>query len=262
MKTQICLHDKKQIETFFRQNTFLHLYEIGDLDNFFWGHTTWYALTEAQQINQIALLYTGAFLPVLIGLTEESIDSMQELLRSIIHILPKKFYAHLSKDLLAIFIDEYQIQPHAIHYKMGLSNPSCLQNFDTSNVVPLSVANTTEIEQLYRLSYPDNWFELRMLETDNYFGIKQDKNLVSVAGVHVYSQQYKVAALGNITTHPQFRGRGLAKVVCAKLCQELLQTVTHIGLNVKVDNASAIACYSQLGFEPIATYGEYSLELK
>ena len=195
MKTQICLHDKKQIETFLRQNNFLHLYEIGDLDDFFWCHTTWYALTEEQQVNQIALLYTGTFLPVLIALTEESIDSMQELIRSIIHILPKKFYAHLSKDLLAIFVDEYQIQPHGIHYKMGLSNPSYLQNFDTSNVIPLSVANTTEVEQLYRLSYPDNWFELRMLETGNYFGIKQDENLVSVAGVHIYSPQYKVAAL-------------------------------------------------------------------
>lgn len=262
MKNVICLHDKNQIESFFRQNTFLHLYEIGDLDDFFWYGTTWYALTEEQQIDQIALLYTGTFLPVLIALTEESIDSMQELLKSIIHILPKKFYAHLSKGLLAIFANEYQVQPHGIHYKMGLSDRSYLQNFDTSNVIPLSVADTTEVEQLYRLSYPDNWFESRMLETGNYFGIKQDENLVSVAGVHIYSPQYRIAALGNITTHPQFRGQGLAKAVCAKLCQELLQTVTHVGLNVKVDNASGIACYSQLGFKPIATYGEYSLELK
>jgi predicted GNAT family acetyltransferase len=85
---------------------------------------------------------------------------------------------------------------------------------------------------------------------------------VSVAGAHVYSPQYKVAALGNITTHPQFRGKGLARVVCAKLCQELLQTVNHIGLNVKVDNISVIACYCKLGFEPVATYEEYSLKLK
>jgi ribosomal protein S18 acetylase RimI-like enzyme len=262
MKNIICLHDKNQVETFFRQNTFLHLYEIGDLDDFFWHHTTWYALTDRQQIKQIALLYTSGSLPVLLALTEASLDSMQELLRAIIYLLPKQFYAHLSKDLVTVFADECQIKSHGTYYKMALTNSFYLNTFDTSDVIPLSVANITEVEHLYRLSYPDNWFESRMLETGDYFGIKQYKNLVSVAGVHVYSPQYKVAALGNITTHPQFRGRGLAKVVCAKLCQELLQTVTHIGLNVKVDNASAIACYSQLGFEPIATYEEYSLELK
>jgi len=257
----ICLHDKNQIETFLRSHTFLHLYELGDLDDFFWSHTTWYALTDRQQVKQIALLYTGISLPVLLALTEEPI-LMCDLLRAIAHLLPKKFYAHLSQDSIAVFADEYQIKSYGLHYKMALTNSSCLNTFDTSDAIPLAEANLKELEELYHQSYPDNAFNPHMLKTGNYFGIKQDENLVSVAGVHVYSPQYKVAALGNITTHPQFRGRGLAKVVCAKLCQELLQTVTHIGLNVKVDNASAIACYSQLGFKPIATYGEYSLELK
>jgi ribosomal protein S18 acetylase RimI-like enzyme len=30
----------------------------------------------------------------------------------------------------------------------------------------------------------------------------------------------------------------------------------------KGDNASAIACYEGLGFEKVASYGEYMLELK
>jgi ribosomal protein S18 acetylase RimI-like enzyme len=74
-------------------------------------------------------------------------------------------------------------------------------------------------------------------------------------------QLYTVAALGNITTHPQFRGHGLVKVVSAKLCQALLQKVEHIRLNVRADNQSAIACYTKLGFETIATYEEYCFEL-
>lgn len=261
MKTQICLHNKDKIEKFLRSHTFLHLYELGDLDDFFWNHTTWYAFTNQQQIQQIALLYTGIPLPVLLALTEE-FASMRDLLKSIAHLLPKKFNAHLSKDLVTVFADEYQIKFHGTFYKMALTNSSCSNLFDTSDVIPIAEANLKELEELYHQSYPDNAFNPHMLETNYFYGIKQDEKLLSVAGVHVYSQQYKVAALGSITTHPQFRGRGLAKVVCAKLCQELLQTVTHIGLNVKVDNASAIACYSQLGFEPIATYEEYSLELR
>src|SRR5207248_2709826 len=122
---------------------------------------------------------------------------------------------------------------------------------NTSNVVPLSVSDVQEIEALYQVSYAENSFDPRMLETGYYYGMRHDNTLVCVAGVHVYSPKYRVAALGNVTTHPDFRGRGLATAVCAKLCQELLRTVDHIGLNVKADNVSAIACYKRLGFECI-----------
>jgi predicted GNAT family acetyltransferase len=187
---------------------------------------------------------------------------MQELLRSLTHLLPKRFYAHLSGDVVTVLADDYQIKSHGLHYKMALTNTGSLVDVDTSDVIPLSVADTDELEELYRVSHPANSFDPRTLQTSHFYGVRRGTTLLSVAGVHVYSSQYKVAALGNITTHPQFRGQGLATVVCAKLCQELSQTVNHIGLNVKVDNISAIACYSKLGFEPVASYEEYSLELK
>ena len=31
----------------------------------------------------------------------------------------------------------------------------------------------------------------------------------------------------------------------------------HVGLNVKADNGAAISCYKKLGFEPVASYGEF-----
>lgn len=260
MKT-VCLHEKDQIEAFLRQNSELHLYSIGDLDDFFWQYTTWYALIDEEYIEQIVLFYTGSSLPVLLGLTEEP-RLMKELLKTIIHLLPKRFYAHLSGDVATVFADDYQIKSHGLHYKMALTNSSCLDTVDISAVKPLVVYDVVALEELYRIGYPGNWFEPRMLETGCYYGIRQGRSLVSAAGVHVYSEQYKVAALGNITTEPHFRGKGLAKAVIAKLCKELLQTIAHIGLNVKADNKSAIACYNQLGFEIIATYQEYSLELK
>ena len=38
------------------------------------------------------------------------------------------------------------------------------------------------------------------------------------------------------------------------------ETVDHIGLNVKADNAPALACYRRLGFEVAAEYGEFMVE--
>ena len=258
----VYLHSQQEIETFLRKNTFLHLYSLGDLDDFFWPYTTWYALKDRQQIMQLALLYTGTRLPVLLGLTEGPTDLTRELLQSIMHLLPARLYAHLSGDLATLFAGDYHLHSHGTHYKMGLVHKEQMEAIDTIRVVPLSSSDLVEIEALYRLSYPENWFDPRMLETGCYYGIRHEKELVSVAGIHVYSPRYKVAAVGNVTTHPAFRGQGLATIVCAKLCRSLLHTVDYIGLNVKADNISAIRCYQRLGFEYIATYEECALERK
>jgi predicted GNAT family acetyltransferase len=102
-----------------------------------------------------------------------------------------------------------------------------------------------------------------MLETGFYFAIRRGGSLVSVAGVHVCSPQYRVAALGNITTRPDFRGQGLATAVTARLCQELRSAgIESIGLNVHAGNPGALACYQKIGFERVADYGESTLELK
>jgi predicted GNAT family acetyltransferase len=101
-----------------------------------------------------------------------------------------------------------------------------------------------------------------MLETDQYFGIREAGCLVSVAGIHVYSSEYKVAALGNIATAPSFRNKGYGRQVTAKTCQSLLKNVCHVGLDVKADNDTAISCYKRLGFEVVASYGEYMVERK
>jgi len=67
----ICLHDKSTVETFLRGNVFLNIYGLGDLDDFFCPYTTWYALTDAGDIQAIALMYTGGSLPCLHALAED-----------------------------------------------------------------------------------------------------------------------------------------------------------------------------------------------
>jgi hypothetical protein len=80
---------------------------------------------------------------------------------------------------------------------MGLTERSRAAAFDGSEAVALSAADTEHLLALYATSYPGNWFVPRMLETGYYFDICGGGALVSVAGVHVFSLQYKVAALGN-----------------------------------------------------------------
>lgn len=259
----VCLHAKDEVERFSRQNPFLHIYAIGDLDDFFWPYTTWYALREAGRMQQLVLLYTGQPMPCVLAYAEQPIGPMRDLLRGLLPVLPRRFYAHLTEGVTNVFADDYRIQPHGPYHKMGLTDRSRLAGVDGSEAVTLSAADTPDLLALYQASYPGNWFVPRMLQTGFYFGIRRGRALVSVAGVHVYSQQYKVAALGNITTRPDVRSQGLATTATARLCQELLRAgIECIGLNVNADNRGAIACYQKLGFERVADYGEYSLEMK
>jgi predicted GNAT family acetyltransferase len=99
-----------------------------------------------------------------------------------------------------------------------------------------------------------------MLETGRYVGVRRDGALVCVAGVHVWSPAWRVAALGNVATLPEARGTGLATAACARLCRMLLEDgIDTISLNVRADNAAAIRAYEKLGFAQAADYVEVVL---
>jgi predicted GNAT family acetyltransferase len=99
-----------------------------------------------------------------------------------------------------------------------------------------------------------------MLDTGRYVGIRRDGRLACVAGVHVWSPTWRVAALGNVATLPSLRGSGLATSACARLCRVLLDDgIDVVSLNVRADNAAAIRAYEKLGFTRAAEYVEVSL---
>jgi GNAT superfamily N-acetyltransferase len=252
-----CLHDKREIERFLRNDVYLNIYSIGDLDEFFWPYTTWYGYKSNNKITAITLIYTGNLIPTLVAFAGEGDADMAILLDSMRPILPQRFYTHLSPGLASILEVTHNLDAKGVHYKMALIDKALTTAVNVSDVECLSSKDITSIQALYKESYPGNWFDPRILETNKFFGIKENGWLISIAGVHVYSQEYKVAALGNITTLPEYRGRGYATRVTARLCQSLLDEGIDIGLNVKADNTAAISCYRQIGFKTIASYEEY-----
>lgn len=255
----LIVHDKDEIEAFLRKDVYLHLYGIGDLDDFFWNYTTWYASKKDGQVEAIILFYSGGSLPVVLALDGKT-EPIHSLLQSVLHLFPLKFYAHLSPGLDRAIKQPFTLESFGEHYKMALVHEARLDAADTAMTTRLSADDLPAVLTLYESSYPGNWFDERMMETGHYYGIWGNGDLVSIAGIHVYSQQYGVAALGNITTRPDQRGKGLGRAVTARLCKALLPTVSHIGLNVKCDNYSAIALYRNLGFEIIGSYNEFLIK--
>jgi ribosomal protein S18 acetylase RimI-like enzyme len=253
------IQDRDELEGFLRRDAELHLYGLGDLDDFFWPLTTCYGLKTPQGISRVVVIYRGPGLPVLLALGREDLleKSYFEQLQS---LLPNRFYAHLSPGLEKRFNPHYSVQDFGPHCKMALASRHWQSKVSVSGTFQLKEKHLPEIMDLYQQSYPDNAFDTRMLETGKYFGAREQGRLVSIAGVHVFSEVYRVATLGNITTHPDHRNQGFGRKVTARLCQELSGEVDFIGLNVKIDNQSAISLYQSLGFKMGPRYGEYALK--
>lgn len=279
------LKDRMRLEAFLRRDPGLHLYALGDLDDAFWPRTRWFGLEEVggratsgstpreplrkqghrlvfHTLREVILLYDGGDPQTLLALTRSPAGPMQELLHEAAPMLPERVYAHLSPGLEEAFAPLADLESHGLHLKLMLAHPERITEVDTSRVERLGPDDLEEVDAFYRASYPETWFDPRTLSTGYYFGLREGGVLLSVAGIHVISPGQRVAALGNVATHPKARGRGLARQTCARLCQELSAVADHIGANVHVDNKAAIACYRRLGFEKDAEYGEWMIQFR
>ena len=254
--------DPALIERFARRDAALHLYELGDLDPFFWPRTQWYGLAGADgELSAVVLLYRGASEPTFLALGRQGDEPLATLVTAVVPRLPERVYAHLGPGLLPRMGDRWRPTHHGRHLKLEHRDRAAPSHPLAAEAVHLGPGDRDEILALYERAYPGNWFDARMLESGQYFGLRRAGALVCVAGIHVYSPRYRVAALGNITTDPRHRGQGLAAGVTARLCQSLRDAgIETIGLNVKADNAAAIACYQGLGFVEIGEYDEYMLD--
>lgn len=123
---------------------------------------------------------------------------------------------------------------------------------------PLSIEDCSDIEHLYASGDGGGIaFAPFQLHTGLFRGIRRDGELVAVAGVQVQSRNEGVAAVGNIFTRPDCRGRGLAQIVTSAVVIAAREVgIQTIGLNVENTNAVAIRVYERVGFRTHFSYSE------
>ncbi|MFE2724255.1 GNAT family N-acetyltransferase [Kitasatospora sp. NPDC059327] len=251
------LHDRAALEARFRRDPALHLMELGDLDDLLWPHTSWFSLAPD---GPVALLYAVGDIPTVLafGGADEA-SAVEDLVRELLPVLPRRFFGHLTGDAAKILADAYEVRPHGTLLRMALTDPGrAAEAYPVGRwtPAPLGRADLPELEELFAAAYPGNWFDDRMVDTGQYLGARLDGRLVAVAGVHAWSPVQRVAVLGNVTTHPEVRRQGAAGACVAALCRQLAETADHIGLNVRADNGAAVDLYRRLGFTDVTTFTE------
>ena len=119
------------------------------------------------------------------------------------------------------------------------------QRIVDSRIGPLAEADAAEMLALATLTNPGP-FTLRAQALGAFWGVKVDGRLVAMAG-----QRMRVpglAELSGLCTHPEFRGRGLGRLLFRFVAGEISARGETAFLHAFATNTPAIALYEALGF--------------
>ena len=112
-------------------------------------------------------------------------------------------------------------------------------------IVPLGPDDVPAMLALAALTRPGP-FGPRTPELATFFGVKDGDVLVAMAGERLAQPGY--AELSGVCTHPDARGRGLARHLSAHVARRILGRGETPYLHAYAGNAPALALYESLGF--------------
>jgi ribosomal protein S18 acetylase RimI-like enzyme len=248
--------DPQELIDLYAPDAVVHPYGLADLDEPFWSSSTWYRRGDAV----VAVLDLGGDDAVYaIAADDEKAAATLELLADVVGDLPEQYLITGPVGVTDPLRGRYAVEWVGPHVKMHLAEPDRLPEPD-AGVEWLTRDDADDVIALRATDHDVSAFFIpELLDSGLYGGLRVDGALVAIAGVHVISEHHGVAAIGNVFTHPDHRGAGLASTLTATVARRLLDRVPVIGLNVGTDNAAARTVYRRLGFVEVLPYEEAEL---
>lgn len=117
---------------------------------------------------------------------------------------------------------------------------------DGPAIQPLTEADAPEMLALARLTEPGP-FLARTHTMGGFVGVRVDGRLAAMAGERFRFPGH--TEVSGVCTHPDFRGRGLARRLSAAVAATIAARGERAFLHAWRSNAAAIALYESLGFE-------------
>lgn len=258
------VHDIERLEEFLRPFPIEHAFVLGYLDPAYAEECRWYARTVNGVIRTLVTVYMGMSRPAVF--VHGHADGVTPILRQFRSELPERALVRSPKNCIDAVRTSYHSSTNLREMqRMGLERSifSARDNGqDDPLVEQLSHRDTGAILATYA-HWPDNFFDPYQLSSGLYFGIRGDgDDIASIAGIHNLSAKYDVAAIGNLVTHPSYRGRGYAQRCNAVLLRRLFSHVGLVTLDVQSGNVAAIRTYQHFGFQPRAEFFEGEMTLK
>jgi ribosomal protein S18 acetylase RimI-like enzyme len=241
--------DRALLRGFLDQDRLYAAYAICDLEEREFGRTRWGVAYDGQELIAVGLEYTGPTPQPLfvMGRTEGIAAVLRDVIR------PRAAYIAARSAMLPAIEAHYRVDPGPQMVRMWVDRahfrpyPATVQR-----LLPVEIG---ELNRLYQLGFA-SWLPSTAIDDGVYYGMRVNGHLVAAAGTHVVSPTARLAVVGNVLTHVDYRGRGFATAVTGAVTAELLRRCDQVVLNVRADNPPAISAYRRLGYQEHARFEE------
>jgi RimJ/RimL family protein N-acetyltransferase len=233
--------DRGLIRSFLEEDRLFAAYALCDLEDREFGRTRWGAAFQGERMVAVVLEYSGMTpQPMFVMGRDDGIDAI---LRDLIR--PRAAYLAALTESMPAVKNHYRVDPGPPMVRMWVD----LARFrpypaDVRKLLPVEIG---ELNRLYQLGFA-SWLPSSAIAEGVYYGIRVGGRLVAAAGTHVVSPEARLAVVGNVLTHLDYRGRGYATAVTGAVTAELLRTCDQVTLNVRSDNPPALQAYRRLGY--------------
>jgi ribosomal protein S18 acetylase RimI-like enzyme len=178
-------------------------------------------------------------------------DGIAVILRDLIR--PRAAYIAARPSALPAVEAHYRVDPGVAMVRMWVDRAR-FRPYPAS-VQRLLPVESGELNKLYQLGFA-SWLPSTAIAEGVYYGMRVNGQLIAAAGTHVVSPSARLAVVGNVLTHADFRGRGFATAVTGAVTAELLRSCDQVVLNVRSDNPPALNAYRRLGYAEHARFEE------
>jgi GNAT superfamily N-acetyltransferase len=132
-------------------------------------------------------------------------------------------------------------------------------NSQAGSAIRLTGADVSLVNRLYSAEGGPTAYRESHMEDGVYYGVFVGGRLASIAGTHVVSRSERIAVVGNVFTHPRFRGQGFSIDATSGVTRHLLDFCDIVVLTVEVANDPAVHIYHKLGYQPVCNLHETPL---
>jgi RimJ/RimL family protein N-acetyltransferase len=241
--------DRTLLREFLEQDRLWAAYAICDLDEREFSRTRWGIATLEGRPVAVSLEYSGLN-PQALFVTGEG-PAIGQLLGRVVRT--RSAYLASLPDALASVEPHFRLSSGPLMSRMWVDRATF--RHQPGDAVPLDERDVGELNRLYELGIT-SWLPTESVTSGVYYGVRRNGRLVAAAGTHVISPEAGLAAVGNVFTHRDYRGRGFAKVTTAAVTAELLRSCREVVLNVRTDNPPALAAYAALGYREHVRFEE------
>lgn len=241
------LHSVGEIAEFLAKERVANAYPLGYLDASYADECRWFGASLDGILRAIVLVYDGLSRPGVF--TAGDAPGVAAIFHDFAESRPERATAHVAPEHESALLHGMRTRaPLRRMHRMALRREDFRDDGQAeADVVRLTHGDTAAIMQLYSV-WPDHFFEPYQLGSGLYFGVRDGNRLVSIAGIHNVSPSADVAAIGNLVTHPDARGRGYALQCTSRLLREVFARVSLATLDVEHGNEPAIRTYRHFGF--------------